>query len=444
MRRGAFLHLLVRPAAIAFAALFMPAAVILLFAAGVRRPFRFVEVAGMVCLCAGVFAGTTITDAARCTFAWTLPRYRRALLVEFAVCGAVVSAFVALIGAVVATTPAQTFLVAAVGFAAYSLGGGLFLTPEGSLLAPVAFVAFVASQSWTPAPVISAPVGTVVVTAAVSALALWSAFSSRTFRWSALTGPREDGRLLWNGWPTMPWWPRLRRRRGGAGPQGASRARYVGTSILRGVVSSSRTMRANEWFFALALSVWYVVAVGPNSLNSVPRRTFWSAWAIFMVFSSMHRTSYGSHGSASRATLPWSRRHHLAVAFARNLGDPLVILVVLSPALAAFALGNPGLLGPAVRGIAVIAIFLPAFQWAAGPPTGGPWADRGMTMVLTLAVAMVFIVALRLVVSGLPLLVSSGAAQAVVLGLLIAGSQVLNWRRLKGYFASRDLVGGEL
>jgi len=65
-------------------------------------------------------------------------------------------------------------------------------------------------------------------------------------------------------------------------------------------------------------------------------------------------------------------------------------------------------------------------------------------MILTLAVAMVFLLALRLVVTGLPLLVSSGAAQGVVLGLLIVGSQVLNWRRLNRYFANRDLVGGEL
>ncbi len=157
----------------------------------------------------------------------------------------------------------------------------------------------------------------------------------------------------------------------------------------------------------------------------------------------MSRSSYGHPRLPSRATLPWSRRHHLAVAFVRNLGDPLVILLVLSPALAAFALGNPQLLGPVGRGIAVVAIFFPAFQWAAGPPTGGPWADRGVAMILTLLVGMAFLLALRLVVSGLPLLASSGAAQAVVLGLLIVGSQALNWRRLQGYFARRDLVGGE-
>jgi hypothetical protein len=444
MRRGALLHLFVRPAGIAFGALFIPAAIILLFAEGVGRPSRFVETAGVVCFCAGVFGGTTLTDAARCSFAWTLPRYRRALLVEFAFCGAVVSALAALMGVVVAAASAPAFLVAAVGFAAYSVGGALFLTPEGSLLVPVAFVAFVASRSGTPTPVIDAPIATVTVAAAVSALALWPAFSSRTFRWSALMGPREDGRLMWNGWPTMPWWSRLRRRRAGAGPHGAFRARYVGTSVLRGVVSSYRPMRAKAWLPALVLSVAYVVAVGPTSINSVSRTALWSAWAIFIVFSSMNGISYGDQRSVSRATLPWSRRHHLAVAFARALGDPLVILLVLSPALAAFALGNPELLGTAARGIAVVAIFFPAFQWAAGPPTGGPWPDRGMTLVLTLLVSMFFLVALPLVVSGLPLLVSSGQAQAVVVGSLIAGSQVLNWRRLKGYFAGRDLVGEDL
>jgi hypothetical protein len=67
-----------------------------------------------------------------------------------------------------------------------------------------------------------------------------------------------------------------------------------------------------------------------------------------------------------------------------------------------------------------------------------------MTAVLSFVLIVVFCAVFSLVVTGLPLLVSSGAAQAVVLGLLIVGSQVLNWRRLKGYFANRDLVGGEL
>jgi len=444
MRRRAFLRLLERPAGIAFAALFTPAAVIMLFVAGLRGPSRFVEAAGLVCFFVGAFGGITLTDAARCSFAWTLPRYRRALLVEFAFCGAVVCAFVTLIGAVSAAPSAPALLVAAVGLAAYAVGGALFLTPEGSLLFPFAFIAFVAWRLWTPAPVISAPLAAMPVSAAVSALAMWSAFSSRTFRWSALLGPREDGRLMWNGWPTMPWWPRLRRRRAGAGRRDAARARYVGTSVLRGVVSSYRPIRANAWLPATAgLSMFYIAAVGPNALGSIPRTGFWIAWAIFIVFSLMSRSSYGHHSSASRAALPWSRRHHLAVAFARHLGDPFVILLVLSPALAAFAVGNPQLLGLVGRGIAVIVIFFPAFQWAAGPPTGGPWADRGVAMILTLSVGMAFLLALPLVVSGLPLLVTSGAAQAVVLGLLVAGSQVLNWRRLKGYFATRDLVGGE-
>jgi len=443
MRRGALLNLLVRPLTIAFTAGVLPMAAILLFVAGSRRPAAVIGVS-FVCAVLGAFIGEGMMEAARCSFAWTLPRYRRALLGEFVICGVAVSAVVVLIGAVASTTPPPTFLAAAVGFAAFSWVGALYLLPERFLLFPIAVLVLLASGPSAPAALLNAPLTTGTAALAVATLALWSAFSSRAFRWSALIGPRADGRSLWNGRPTMPWWPRLRRLRAGGRSQGASRARYVGTSVLRGVVSSYRPIRANEWFFALALSVWYVVAVGPNSLNSVPRRTFWSAWAIFMVFSLMNRTSYGSHGSASRATLPWSRRHHFSVAFARNLGGPLVILVVLSPAITAFALGNPELLGPAVRGIAVFAVFCPAFQWAMGPPTGGPWPDRGMTIILILAVSMAFLLALRLVVTGLPALVSSGVAQTVVLGLLIVGSQVLNWRRLKGYFANRDLVGGEL
>jgi hypothetical protein len=443
MRCGAFLHLLVRPAGILFAGLFMPVAVIMLFWAGARGPSKFVEVAGLVCFFVGAFGGTTLTDAARCSFAWALPRYRRALLLEFAFCGAVIASFVALVGAASPAPSAPAFLVAAVAFATYSLGAALLLTPGGLLLLPVAFIAFVAFRSWIPAPVINAPVTTMTVSAAVSALALWPAFSSRTFRWSALVGPREDGRSMWNGRSAIPWWPRIRRGRAGAGPQSASRAPYVGTSVLRGVVSSYRPLRASAWFRALAFSVLYVVSVGPNALGSLPPKVFWIAWAIIFGFSAMNRASYGHHSSASRAMLPWSRRHHLSVAFARGLGDPLALLLVLSPALAIVALENPQALGPVGRGISVVAIFFPAFQWAAGPPTGGRWADRGVAMILTIAVVLVCLLALRLVVSGLPVLVSSGAAQAVVLGLLVAGSQALNWRRLKGYFATRDLVGGE-
>jgi hypothetical protein len=67
-----------------------------------------------------------------------------------------------------------------------------------------------------------------------------------------------------------------------------------------------------------------------------------------------------------------------------------------------------------------------------------------MTAVLSFVLIVVFCAVFSLLVSGLPKLVSSGVVQAVGLGVLLVGSQLLNWRRLKGYFAGRDLVGGAL
>jgi len=441
MRRGVLLNLLVRPLTIAFTAGVLPMAAILLFVAGSRRPAAVIGVSAFVCAVLGAFIGERMMEAAKCSFAWTLPRYRRALLGEFVICGVAVSALVALIGAVASTTPPPTFLVAATGFAAFSWVGALYLLPERSLLFPIAVLVLLASGPSAPAALLNAPLTTVTAALAVAALALWSAFSSRAFRWSALTGPREDGRLIWNGWPTMPWWPTPRTRFWRRASQAPSRARYLGTSVLRGVGSRYGATKPTAWFASLALYVLCVVAAGPNALSSVGRAPL-SGLGPILIFVALMSASL-SRSLAWRATLPWSRRHHLAVTYVRDLGDVLLFLLVTLAA--AGTAGNPGvLMGGVGRGIAVVAIFFPAFQWAAGPLTGCPWADRGVTMILFIAVAMVFLVTLRLVVTGLPELVSSGAAQAVALGLLIVGSQALNWRRLKGYFAGRDLVGGDL
>ena len=443
MRRGALLNLLVRPLTIAFTAGILPLAAILLFVAGSRRPAAVIGVSAFVCALLGAFIGERMMEAARCSFAWTLPRYRRALLGEFVICGVAVSALAALVGAVASTTPPPTFLVAAVGFAAFSWIGALYLLPERSLLFPIAVVALFASTPSAPAALLNAPLATGTVALAVSALLMWPAFSSRTFRWSALTGPRQDGRFIWHEWPTMPWWPTPRTRFWRRASQAASRARYLGTSVLRGVVSSYGATKPTTWFASLALCVLYFVAVGPNALSSVRRMPFPGLLPILMFGWWMGASS--SRGSAWRATLPWSRRHHFAVTYLRDLGSVLVFLLVVAPAIAAAgAGGDPEVPGAVGRAIAVTALFFPAIQWASGPPTGGRWPDPGMTAVLSLVLIVVFCAVFSLLVSGLPKLVSSGVVQAVVLGVLLVGSQVLNWRRLKGYFAGRDLVGAEL
>jgi len=441
MRRGALFNLLVRPLTIVFTAGVLPMAAILLFVAGSRRPASVIGVSAFVCAVLGAFIGEGMMEAARCSFAWTLPRYRRALLGEFVICGAAVSALVALIGAVASITPPPTFLVAAVGFAAFSWGGALYLLPERSLLIPIAGLVLLASGSSGAAALLRA-LTTVTAALAVAALALWSAFSSRAFRWSALTGPGQDGRFIWHEWPTMPWWPTPRTRFWRRASQAPSRARYVGTSVLRSVVSSYRAIAPTTWLASLALGVLYFVAVGPNA-PSVRRMPFPYLLPILMFGWWMGASS--SRSSAWRATLPWSRRHHFAVTYVRDLGSMLAFLLVIAPAIAAAdAGGGPAVLGALGRAIAVTALFFPAIQWASGPPTGGRWPDPGMSAVLSFVLIVVLCAVFSLVVTGLPKLVSSGVAQAVVLGVLLVGSQALNWRRLKGYFAGRDLVGGEL
>jgi hypothetical protein len=440
MRRGALFNLLVRPLTAVLAVLLLPLVTVAILAASSTPQAAVAGVAVVICAAMGIFVGEGIAEAARCSFAWTLPRFRRALLREFVVCGMAASALVALIVAAVSPTTATSLLVA-VGFTAFTLGGAVHLVPEGALLFPIAVVAVFAAGPSAPASWLNAPLETVTVALAVSALALWSAFSTRAFRWSALTGPRRDGRFVWHEWRTMPWWPKPRTQFWRPSLRAPSRARYVGSSVLRGVVSSYGTTKPPAWFASLALFVLCVVAAKPNTLNSAGRAPL-SGLGPSLILVAWMSVSL-SRGSAWRATLPWSRRHHLAVTWVRDLGDVLLFLLVTLAA--AGTAGNPEvLMGGVGRGIAVTALFVPAVQWVSGPPTGGRWPDQGLMALWGIGVVVVFVVALNLAVTGLPKLVSSGALQAVVLGLLIVGSQVLNWRRLKGYFTSRDLVGGDL
>ncbi len=439
MKRRALFNLLVRPLTAVLAVLVLPLVTVAILAASSTPQAAVAGVAIVICAAMGISVGEGIAEAARCSFAWTLPRFRRALFPEFVICGMAASALVALIVAAVSPTTATSLLVA-VGFTAFTVGGAVHLVPEGTLLFPIAVVAVFASGPSAPAALLHAPLATGTVALAVSALALWSAFSTRAFRWSALTGPRRDGRFVWHEWRAMPWWPKPRTQVRRPSSPAPSRARYVGTSVLRSVVSSYGTTRPPVWFASLALFVLCVVAARPNTLNSVGRAPL-SGLGPSLILVAWMSVSL-SRGSAWRATLPWSRRHHLAVTWVRDLGDVLLFLLVTLAA--AGTAGNlEVLMGGVGRGIAVTALFFPAVQWVSGPPTGGRWHDRGLMALWGLGVVVVFVVALNLAVTGLPRLVNSGAAQAIVLGLLIVGSQVLNWRRLKGYFANRDLVSGE-
>jgi hypothetical protein len=441
MKRRALLNLLVRPLTAVLAVLLLPLVTVAILAASSTPQAAVAGVAVVICAAIGIFVGEGIAEAARCPFAWTLPRFRRALLREFVVCGMAASALVALIVAAVSPITATSLLVA-VGFTAFTLGGAVHLVPEGALLFPIAVVAVFAAGPSAPASWLNAPLETVTAALAVSALALWSAFSTRAFRWSALTGPRQDGRFIWHEWSTMPWWPRPRTRFWRPASRAPSRARYVGTSVLCTVVSSYRATRPGAWLGALALWALCSLYLVPSNLNTVRLRPLSGLWAILATLAWV--IAAWSRRSASRAPLPWSRQQHLTVTYLRDLGGLAGFLTMIATGLVAAAPAvSPEVLGAVGRGIGVMAVFVPAAEWISGPPTGGRRADGGVEAVLGLVLFVAFVVVLNLVIVGLPELVSSGAAQAVVLGLLIVGSQVLNWRRLKGYFANRDLVRGE-
>ena len=278
MRRGALFNLSFRPLLIGLAALFVPVAIVMLFGMGVWGPAGSIEasfLAFLVCGLMGKVFGGSVADASRCSFAWTLPRYRRVLLGEFVLCGAVVSGVAGLIATVIGTIPHGGLVAVAVAFAAFSLGGALGLVPESPLLFPIGFVVLFASLSTAHAAAVSAaaasaPVVTIVVALALSALALWPAFGRRTFRWSALTGPRQSGREIWHEWPKVPWWPRHGAWFARRAPQAPSRPRYVGSSVLRGVACDSRATKRATWLAGLTVCALLFVVFGPSALYGAP------------------------------------------------------------------------------------------------------------------------------------------------------------------------------
>lgn len=82
MRRGALFNLPFRPLLIGLAALFVPVAIVMLFGMGFWGPAGCIEasfLAFLVCGLMGKVFGGSVADASRCSFAWTLPRYRRVL-----------------------------------------------------------------------------------------------------------------------------------------------------------------------------------------------------------------------------------------------------------------------------------------------------------------------------------------------------------------------------
>jgi hypothetical protein len=443
MRRGALVDLLIRPVTIIQVSVFAPLAVIMLFLAAGLRPGAAIAASSMACAGFGLFVGQGIRVAARCVFAWTLPAFRRALLRELVAVGLAVSGLATAVTLIGGAGTQQALAVFAVGFASFALGAVSLLAAEVTQLLVFAYIVIVSQfASWRPAaPAIQgAPLATVAIAGAVSALVLWGTFSRGAFRWSALTGPRQSGHSIWHELSLTAWRPR-RRARSTSGEVGvASPARYVGDTVAGSVLANYRAVQPVAWLFLPFVFLLCLAVFQSDVFGGVHVNPFTASW--FVLAFVWWTSASWSRRSACQAMLPWSRRHHVTVAYVRDLGDGLLFLLLMLAA-AALVGGLEGIRGPVLCGLAGMAAFFPAARWMSGPPVGERWKSSAVGAVLALVGVGVFLVVLG-VVTHLPDVVSSGTAQGVLLGLLVLLSQVLHWRGLRRYLTTRDLVGDSM
>ena len=457
MRHGALLDLLVSRLTILFAVFGLFPAIMALFVPDARSAGPVIGLSFLVCAQVGGFVSQRMMTARRCGFAWTLPGFRRELLRQFVGCGVAVSLAGGLIPAAIATgTTMPSLAVGATGFAAFSLGGVLCLIPEAPpLLMLASWALFFLVGTSTPAALLDTPVAVFAIALAISTAALWLGFRSRAFRWSALDALGGKVGVFSTQMQSLLRWPKRTRRqsvarRDGASPEAASRAPYVGTSVFRGVISSYHSAR-RPWLFVnlvaevvvfalmTAAFVWLNrVTDGPAASENV----WFGLVMVGSIFSSMGR------GLCSRVGLPWSRRHHLAVAYALDLLNTLGFLLATCPlAIVVFiVIAHPDgqLIAALARAGAATAVFLPVFQWPGRPPTGGPGLGQLQKISwVTFIRPLVIVSVVGLCVYGLPVIVSSLVAQAIVLATLLVASQALYWLKLRHAFITCDLVGQE-
>ena len=450
MRHGALLSLLVSRLTIFLAVFGLFPAVTALFVPDAKSAGPLVGLSFIICAQLGGFVAERTMTARRCSFAWTLPRFRRELLREFVACGVTVSLAGGLIPAAVATGAIMPSLaVGATGFALFSLGGVLCLIPEAPpLLMFASFSLFFVFRTSTPAALLDAPMTVITVALVVSTVALWLGFRIRTFRWSALDAMRGHVGVFSTQMQSLLVRPNRRSGRAGVLPKGASRAPYVGTAVLRSVIYTYQAIKL-RWLFAdlvAAVLLFALMTAGFVWLNLITEGPAASPnlWFGLVLVGALF--SFFGRRSCSRVALPWSRRQHLAVAYTLDLLDTLRFLLATCPlAIAVFiVIAHPDtpLVGALARAGAATALFLPVFQWTGGPPTGGltPGQFQPLSAVVVVRPAVI-VSAVGLVVYGLPVIVPSLAVQAIALGVLLVASQALYWLKLRHAFATRDLVG---
>jgi hypothetical protein len=451
MKPGALLDLLTRRLTFWLVAMILvPAAMALVpvFADETKSAGMVIGLSLYVCALLGNYLGSQIVLAIGCSFAWTLPHFRRNVLREFVVCGIAVAAMPGLVVAATTGAPMSALLASVAGLAAFSVSGALSLIPEAQPVVWLGWLAFIWFPTLIPSSVLNAPLVVIPIALAISMAALYLGFGSRSFRWAVLNARESPVGPISFQLHTVLRLPKRGPKAVYHSPTDTSRTPYIGTAVVRGVAYSYEAIK-RRWLFVNLVAAVVLFAVMTASFVWLNRATDGPAaspnlWFGLVMIGALF--SFFGHRGCSRVALPWSRRQHLAVAYTIDLIDTLGFLLATCPlAIAVFiviAHADASLVESLARAGAATAVFLPVFQWPGEPPTGGQGLGQFQSMSVLLFVRPVVIVAaVALVVYGLPVVVSSLAAQALVMSLLLVVSQSLYWLKLRRAFTTRDLVG---
>jgi hypothetical protein len=455
MRHGALFHLLARRMTIGLVGTLLVTVVIalaLVLADDSRSVGIPVGFCIYICVVLGNYLGGQIMLAIGCSFAWTLPQFRRETLREFVACGIAVSAVPGLMVTIFGGASMFALLASAAGFAAFSVSGAVCVIQEAAPLFMLGCGVVLWLQMSVPLSVLNAPLIVIPITLAISAAALHLGFGSRTFRWSSLGARQQPVGPISYQLHTLLRMPTRSAQPVGPDSSAPSRARYVGPGVVGRVVYCYHAIK-RRWLFANIVAAVVLFAVMTASFVWLNRVTDSPAanpnpWFGLVMVGGIF--SFFGHRGCSRVALPWSRRQHLAVAYTIDLFDTLAFLLATCP----FAIGVYILIAPAdtsmvgslARAGAATAVFLPVFQWPGGPSTGGLAQALGRLQVtswVTLVRPLAIVSAVGLCVYGLPKIASSLAGQAIVLGMLLVTSQALYWLKLRRAFTTRDLVDEE-
>jgi hypothetical protein len=389
----------------------------------------------------GCACGFAVRQAAWCSFAWTIPGFRRRLRIEF-MASTLVLALATTVLAMVAFRPALALfpIVLLTSVAGFTLGCSFATVPESPflfLLLPLA--PFVVRVRWLEAA-IERPLAFAAVTAMAAAVAFAATFATRSFRWAAL---REVAVPIAVG--TKAWLTAHRARRQDAGPH-ATVARpdtvdfasfpYANT-LVRRMLAMSRAMAPVEWFLLLAIGP-LMGALSSGRLvplpNASPMPWNWMAAGMVGLLHAMFPSL------TFRATLPWSRRDHLAATWSVHVASALWCALVALPLFAVVtgALGSSGwTMDGAARMIGSTLLLFPAGWWVRKNPFG---RTRFHVMRLALLVP-VFQWGPKAADALLAAVVPTPPLQLTVVWALVLASQFAHWFLLKRDFATRDLAG---